>query len=337
MFDFWLCGVRILHSALLLYHYCSSSNKQVYLKRCIVHSSHIRFAICCKHTRCFILILYPNIKLNIGTSLPLNFSEILPQIQPFQYWLSSFWRELWILHSQLHPSSLCGIERNWKVKINCVKWEKWKWKTKKENKRRKQLVAVGSSSYGQKHWVAKSVILATSCVVARNLPIWSGNNRCHTCHLPNWTICPTNENRYFCPSSSRRPSWFFAHFISVTFFTLCCIWKILQSLEAFWVLVPANSTLCLPQLQLKWNTNSKLLSSKLACWTLAACVLIANNSSSFEHLRYLSCKTYLSVAQSIFPFPRRDILPVVAKPMHKSFSYMHSFNQFQVFLVYAQF
>ena len=47
-----------------------------------------------------------------------TFSELLSVIQPFQYWLSSFWRGFWILHSQLHPSSLCGkaIEK-WKCNV----------------------------------------------------------------------------------------------------------------------------------------------------------------------------------------------------------------------------
>ena len=78
--------------------------------------------------------------------------------------------------------------------------------------------------------------------------------------------------RIFLPGTGRPPRP-----LEIQYFCHILNWKLKknESMKAFWAFEPANSILC-QLLHLKQNTNSQLLSSKLALWPLTACVSLGH-------------------------------------------------------------
>ena len=171
-------------------------------------------------------------------------------------------------------------------------------------------------------------------LVARNLPIWSGNNRCHTCQTRQFV--PQMKTDFSAQAAAGirldSPALFWHILYRLLTKEILRTFLHLENIARRGSLLSVSASQFNSLLQLKWNTNSKLLCSKLACWTQAACVLIANNFSSGYKHGFKVAKHIFQLHKNIISFPRRDILLVVAKPMHKSFSCMHNFNQFWPFM-----
>ena len=88
--------------------------------------------------------------------------------------------------------------------------------------------------------------------------------------------------------------------LEIQYFCHILNWKLKknESMKAFWAFEPANSILC-QLLHLKQNTNSQLLSSKLALWPLTACVSLGHIFPQNRNtVWFYSNTTYFSVAKT---------------------------------------